>query len=196
MRTKYLTFLFLLTLNSVAFGQNKDSKIDSVFKACNESKIKKEKEYLIEDYGNIVLDKTKDSTILQLFEFFLIKKNLLQDNSKKSYIELFEKIQNKEFESGLQEIFFNELGFGTYRYFFPSKLCYGNLFDLGLINESSWEYKIVSQIDKFEANGGYQNDNTKYLIKAVQTVPEKNFQKIYNRQIFLNLIFIGLSLSE
>ena len=186
-----LIILIFLTF-SLSFGQDKESKIYSVFKECNESKIKEEKEYLIQEYGDKVLTKTKEETVLQLFELFLINKNLLSNKSKKSYIELFEKIQNNEVESGLQEKFYNELDFGTYNYFNPSKSCYGYLYQLKLINENSWQYKVVVQFDKFESEGGYRNYNTDFLIKAVKTVPTESFLKLYNRRIFLNWIFIGL----
>jgi hypothetical protein len=59
------------------------------------------------------------------------------------------------------------------------------------VDEDCWQYKFRDTYWKFEAEGNLHQEND-FIFDALKVIPEKKFQDINYRKLFLDLIFLEL----
>lgn len=182
---------------SASCGSNKeiDNTIaDEKFKICTDIKYNR----LITDLGPVNGRQIYKENIHSLFENLLLRENYLSEISKNGYINLLKSVERNEIKPELLEKFTSELEFDPYLLFPTNSFlsCYGYLFEqlniFDKANKEIWQYKFGLAYNKFEAYGSL-NMNSEYLIDALNEIPDKEFEKIIYRKLFLDLIFMELN---
>ncbi|WP_089381949.1 hypothetical protein [Lutibacter agarilyticus] len=188
---KLLQILILLIITSCGSMKNSNEIIaDEKFELCNKLRLESR-------INNLAPDNSKpiyNQNIYSLFENFLIQENYLTEISKKGYSQLLDKIKLNEKKSDLIDKFSSELGYDPYFGFSPNTRlsCYGYLFEqLKILDKSSWQYEFCLAYNKFESVG-IDKENYDYLKNAMNKIPDKKFEKIVYRIIFLDLIYFEL----
>ena len=173
------------TTNSIA---------DEKFKLCSDIKYNK----LVTEFEPVQGKLMYKKNIHALFENLLLRENYLKEISKSGYVDLLNKVEQKKIKPELLDKFLDELEFDPYSLFPASSYlsCYEYLFEqLKILDKNditSWQYKFVNTYNKFETSGDLGVNNN-YIINALNQIPEKEFNKIMYRKLFLDLIFRQLN---
>ena len=168
-----------------------DKIADDKFKLCSELKYK----HLVTEVGPIEGKSVYKNNIHDLLENYLLQEKYLTAVSKSGYSALLQKASRNEIKPEFFEKFISDLEFDPFL-LFPthSRLsCYGYLFEqLNMLDKSSWQYNFALAYNKFEAQGNLESES-KYLIDALDKIPEDKFQMIMYRKLFLDLIYTQLN---
>lgn len=188
-----ISILFLFA----SCGSNKtavNTIADEKFKLCSDIKYSR----LITDIGPTEGKQIFKENIHSLFENLLLKENYLTEISKSGYSNLLKSVARNEVKPELMEKFKTELEFDPYLLFPTNSFlsCYGYLFEqlniLDKAEKETWQYQFGLAYNKFEAYGNL-NTSSEYLIKALNEIPDEEFEKIMYRKLFLDLIFMELN---
>ncbi|WP_130963187.1 hypothetical protein [Hyunsoonleella flava] len=186
---RLLQIIILLLITACGSTKYADDRIaDEKFELCSEIKYNR----LITEFTPIEGKLIYKQNIHSLLENALIQEKYLTKISKNGYSELLQKAGRKEISPEFFEKFKSDLEFDPYMLFpINSYLsCYGFLFDpLKILDKSNWQYDFVLAYNKFEAYGDLKSDS-KYLIDALNKIPEEKFQLIIYRKLFLDLIYV------
>ena len=167
---------------------------DEKFKLCSDIKYSR----LITDFGPAEGKQIYKENIHSLFENLLLKENYLTEISKSGYSNLLKSVARNEVKPELIEKFKTELEFDPYLLFPTNSFlsCYGFLFEqLNILDNAEkeiWQYQFGLAYNKFEAYGNL-NTSSEYLIKALNEIPDEEFEKIMYRKLFIDLIFMELN---
>jgi hypothetical protein len=187
----------LISLLFASCGSNKttvNNIADEKFKICSDIKYNR----LITELGPTEGKQIYKENIHSLFENLLLQENYLTEISKSGYSSLLRSVERNEVKYELIEKFKTELEFDPYLLFPTNSFlsCYGYLFEqLNILNKedkTNWQYKFGLAYNKFEAFGNLDT-NSQYLLDALNKIPDKEFEKIIYRKLFLDLIFMELN---
>jgi hypothetical protein len=182
--------LFILILIS-SCGSNKHTLVaEKKFELCSDIRY----ECLLSDLGPLAGKSVYKRNIHSLFENLLIREGYLTEVNKAEYRDLLNKVRENKVDLNLFEKFKTDLGFDPQILFMTSSFtsCYTYMIEnLGIVNEDSWQYKFRDAYWKFEAEGNLRQEND-FILDALKVIPEKEFQNINYRKIFLDLIFLEL----
>ncbi|MCC8358909.1 hypothetical protein [Salinimicrobium sediminilitoris] len=192
---KLLYIISLVLISSCGSKKSTSNSVaDEKFKLCSEIKYNR----LVTDYGPIEGKPIYKQNIHSLFENLLLREKYLNEVSKTGYRDLLKKVSQNKIEGDILGKFKEDLEFDPYMLFPTNSFlsCYGYLFEqLNILDESDhsiWQYKFALAYNKFEAYGNLKSDSN-YLLDALNKIPEKEFEKIMYRKLFLDLIFMELN---
>jgi len=189
---KLLQIIILILITACGSNKNTIDKIaDEKFQLCSELKYDR----LITEIGPIEGKSIYKENIHSLLENSLLQEKYLTEVSKGGYAALLQKANRKEIKPEFFEKFKSDLGFDPFLLFpVNSHLsCYGYLFEqINILNKSSWQYDFGLAYNKFEAYGNLKTDS-KFLIDALDKIPEDKFELIMYRKLFLDLIYTQLN---
>lgn len=160
-----------------------DLTFEQKFKQCTDEK-----------YNHLANQSLPTDTLLfekanihNLLENKLIIDGYLKEISKKGYSELLDKNIPSEFFENFEK----ENGFDPILLFPVNSYisCYGILYHrLNLYDKNSWQFKFGYAFNQYEAYGK-MNIRSSYLKAALMEIPEKKFQNIIYRRVFLDLLY-------
>jgi|GEM_PF-1215650 hypothetical protein len=187
---KKLLFILILILIS-SCGSNKNTLVaDKKFELCSDIRY----ERLISNFNPLARKSVYKRNIHSLFENLLIREGYLTEVNKAGYRDLLNKVRKNKVDLNLFEKFKTYLGFDP-QILFPTgsfTSCYTYMIEnLGIMDEDSWQYKFRDAYWKFEAEGNLRQEND-FIFDALKVLPEKEFQDINYRKLFLDLIFLEL----
>lgn len=173
-------FIFFICFTQFSNGQSdRQKRLSSAFEKCYQSNVKT---LLKKDIWVPKEKRSNGKKMNELYEQFLIEKNLLDSIDKESYTALLGNTKK-----GISNEFSDKMGFNT-EGFFPSWTvlrCHDELYRNHTLSDSDWQFKFATQISSFQASGAL-----KHLKNAIEIIPDKEFSKMHYRHDLLNLIYI------
>jgi len=141
-------------------------------------------------------DITLKRNVFNLFENYLLIEKQLNGVSKKSYLDLFDKIANKNIDYSVTEKFNQEIphieyiinpsGGGTMEDI--GCLDYINSF-LKIVDKNDFQFKLFEKLTDYH----YEDWNNISLIKEmINIIPEKEFEKITYRKVIIRLAYLKM----
>ena len=189
---KLLQIITLILITSCSSTKNTLDRIaDEKFELCSEIRYKNQST----KFGRIPTNSIAEKNIHSLLENYLIQEGHLLEISKKGYSELLNKAIRKEIKAEFFVKFKTEIGFDPLL-LFPLNYqagCYDYLIiQLKMLDEDSWQYKFRNDYWKSEVEGFLLTDNG-HINNTLNKIPEKKFEMIIYRKLFLDLIYRHLN---
>jgi hypothetical protein len=185
---KLLQIIILVFIISCDSKKSASDLADKEFEICIESKYSERIENGPTE-GNL----TDKKNIHKLLELALVKEGYLTDITKNGYLKLFDKIKTKDIDSNFFDKFKVQLGFDPFL-LFPimgqaQLVCYDQIIlREKLVDKTSWQYKVMESLWEIEKSGdlNFKDEN---LANALKSIPEKKFELMMYRKLFLDVIY-------
>jgi len=188
--TKYyiLLIISLIVVNSCSSTKQIESDIwDKEFKECKDLELSNRIKNSFSPIKKTKVDSVKN--IYTLFENFLLQKKILKEISKNGYKDLLEKSFAKKITSKTIFEFCEIMQTDVLMFFSPLSIkgCFGNTeyrYNQLKKEKNGWKYNFVLIIDKYESEGGFNENGLEILKKSIDLIPDKKFNmEIYRRYI-------------
>ena len=171
--------ILFLCFTQFSYGQNDRQKtLSTAFEKCYQGNIKTLVKNNIWRPKENIFDGERMN---ELYEKFLMEKEMLASIDKESYITLLGNTRK-----GISNEFSEKMRFNT-EGFFPSWTilrCHDELYRSNTLLESDWQFKYAVLIARFQAEGELD-----HLKNAIEMIPDSDFKKIYYRHDVLNLVY-------